>query len=142
MSTIGPEIERLIQLLAKLPGLGPRSARRAALALLKKREALLEPLSLGAARCRRRDQDLRGLRQSRYHLALLAVPRSAPRRACALRGGGCRRSVGAGARRRVPRPLSRAGRRAVGARRHHARTAQRRRAAGAREGASTKSSSR
>jgi recombination protein RecR len=43
----GPEIERLIQLLAKLPGLGPRSARRAALVLLKKREALLEPL--GAA---------------------------------------------------------------------------------------------
>jgi recombination protein RecR len=41
----GPEIERLIQLLAKLPGLGPRSARRAALVLLKKREALLEPLS-------------------------------------------------------------------------------------------------
>ena len=40
----GPEIERLIQLLAKLPGLGPRSARRAALVLLKKREALLEPL--------------------------------------------------------------------------------------------------
>ena len=43
----GPEIERLIQLLAKLPGLGPRSARRAALVLLKKREGLLEPL--GAA---------------------------------------------------------------------------------------------
>jgi recombination protein RecR len=41
----GPEIERLIQLLAKLPGLGPRSARRAALALLKKREALLDPLT-------------------------------------------------------------------------------------------------
>ena len=32
----GPEIERLIQLLAKLPGLGPRSARRAALHLIKK----------------------------------------------------------------------------------------------------------
>ncbi|MDE1938278.1 MAG: recombination mediator RecR [Alphaproteobacteria bacterium] len=45
MSTIGPEIERLIQLLAKLPGFGPRSARRATLELLKKREALLEPLS-------------------------------------------------------------------------------------------------
>ncbi|HEY1632544.1 MAG TPA: recombination mediator RecR [Rhizomicrobium sp.] len=43
---MGPEIERLIQLLAKLPGLGPRSARRAALVLLKKREVLLEPLSL------------------------------------------------------------------------------------------------
>jgi recombination protein RecR len=40
----GPEIERLIHLLSKLPGLGPRSARRAALALLKKREQLLEPL--------------------------------------------------------------------------------------------------
>jgi len=40
----GAEIERLIQLLSKLPGLGPRSARRAALVLLKKRETLLEPL--------------------------------------------------------------------------------------------------
>jgi recombination protein RecR len=46
VSTIGPEIERLIQLLAKLPGLGPRSARRAALDLLKKREILMEPLAL------------------------------------------------------------------------------------------------
>jgi recombination protein RecR len=45
----GPEIERLIQLLAKLPGLGPRSARRAALTLLKKRDVLLEPLA-GAMR--------------------------------------------------------------------------------------------
>jgi recombination protein RecR len=42
---IGSEIERLIQLLSKLPGLGPRSARRAALALLKKRDTLLEPLA-------------------------------------------------------------------------------------------------
>jgi recombination protein RecR len=45
MATIGSEIERLIQLLSKLPGLGPRSARRAALALLKKRDTLMEPLS-------------------------------------------------------------------------------------------------
>jgi recombination protein RecR len=44
-SPAGAEIERLIQLLAKLPGLGPRSARRAALTLLKKRETLLEPLA-------------------------------------------------------------------------------------------------
>ena len=42
---IGPEIERLIQLLAKLPGLGPRSARRAALQLMKRRESLMVPLS-------------------------------------------------------------------------------------------------
>ena len=41
----GPEIERLIQLLARLPGLGPRSARRAALHLIRKREELLGPLS-------------------------------------------------------------------------------------------------
>lgn len=45
MAVLGSEIERLIQLLAKLPGLGPRSARRAALALLKKRDTLLEPLA-------------------------------------------------------------------------------------------------
>jgi recombination protein RecR len=38
-------IERLIGLLARLPGLGPRSARRAALHLLKKREALMLPLA-------------------------------------------------------------------------------------------------
>jgi len=41
----GPEIERLIQLLARLPGLGPRSARRAALFLIKKREMLMTPLA-------------------------------------------------------------------------------------------------
>jgi recombination protein RecR len=41
----GPEIERLIQLLARLPGLGPRSARRAALHLIARREQLLGPLS-------------------------------------------------------------------------------------------------
>ena len=41
----GPEIERLIQLLARLPGLGPRSARRAALHLIRKREELLGPLT-------------------------------------------------------------------------------------------------
>jgi recombination protein RecR len=41
----GPEIERLIQLLARLPGLGPRSARRAALFLIKKRELIMAPLA-------------------------------------------------------------------------------------------------
>src|ERR1700757_1877065 len=44
-ASAGPEIERLIALLGKLPGLGPRSARRAALALLKRREQLLLPLA-------------------------------------------------------------------------------------------------
>jgi len=45
----GPEIERLIQLLARLPGLGPRSARRAALHLVKRREELMEPLAAAIA---------------------------------------------------------------------------------------------
>ena len=48
-ASAGPEIERLISLLAKLPGLGPRSARRSALAILKKRDALLRPLALAMA---------------------------------------------------------------------------------------------
>ena len=39
------EIDHLIQFLARLPGLGPRSARRAALFMLKRREAILEPLA-------------------------------------------------------------------------------------------------
>jgi recombination protein RecR len=46
LSTLaGPEIERLILLLARLPGLGPRSARRAALQLIKRREQLMVPLA-------------------------------------------------------------------------------------------------
>ncbi len=45
VSVAGPEIERLVQLLARLPGLGPRSARRAALHLIRKRETLLGPLA-------------------------------------------------------------------------------------------------
>lgn len=48
-SVTGPEIERLIQLLARLPGLGPRSARRAALHLIRRKEQLLEPLAAAAA---------------------------------------------------------------------------------------------
>jgi recombination protein RecR len=50
--TTGPEIQRLIQLLAKLPGLGPRSARRAALHLIKNREKLLAPLAAALAEAR------------------------------------------------------------------------------------------
>lgn len=46
---VGPEIERLIQLLSRLPGLGPRSARRATLHLVEKREALLLPLAKAMA---------------------------------------------------------------------------------------------
>lgn len=45
----GPEIEKLIQLLAKVPGLGPRSARRAALHLIKKKDQLMAPLAAAIA---------------------------------------------------------------------------------------------
>ena len=44
-SSAGPEIERLIQLLSRLPGLGPRSGRRAALLLRKRKDQLLRPLA-------------------------------------------------------------------------------------------------
>ncbi|MFA9474424.1 MAG: recombination mediator RecR [Filomicrobium sp.] len=50
--TAGPEIERLIKLLARLPGLGPRSARKAALTLIKRRGDLLEPLTDALAEAR------------------------------------------------------------------------------------------
>ncbi|MEM9618523.1 MAG: recombination mediator RecR [Pseudomonadota bacterium] len=44
-SPIGPELQRLIDLLAKMPGLGPRSAKRAALYLLKRRDQVMGPLA-------------------------------------------------------------------------------------------------
>lgn len=48
-NNIGPELQRLIDLLAKLPGLGPRSAKRAALCLLKKREPVMRLLAFALA---------------------------------------------------------------------------------------------
>ena len=45
----GVEIDHLIQLLAKLPGLGPRSARRVALHLVRRKESLMEPLARALA---------------------------------------------------------------------------------------------
>jgi len=50
MASAGPEIEQLIQLLARLPGLGPRSARRAVLYLIKKKDQLMIPLSTALER--------------------------------------------------------------------------------------------
>lgn len=45
----GAAVERLIGLMARLPGLGPRSARRAVLTMIRKRTVLLDPLSLALA---------------------------------------------------------------------------------------------
>ena len=48
------EIDRLVRLLARLPGLGQRSAQRAALALLKRRDTLMLPLAEALAACAER----------------------------------------------------------------------------------------
>jgi len=70
------EIDRLIQLLARLPGLGPRSARRAALQLMKRREALMLPLadSLRRAAEQLRDCSLCGNLDTSDPCALCADP--------------------------------------------------------------------
>ena len=75
-SAAGPEIERLIALLAKLPGLGPRSARRAALALLKRREQLLDPLAaaLADAKAKMRACGVCGALDSRDPCAVCSDP--------------------------------------------------------------------
>ena len=49
----GPEIDKLISLLARLPGMGPRSARRAALKLLQQPEARMLPLASALAEAAR-----------------------------------------------------------------------------------------
>jgi recombination protein RecR len=75
-ASAGPEIERLIALLAKLPGLGPRSARRAALQLLKRREQLLSPLAeaLADAAARVRTCQVCGALDTRDPCSICADP--------------------------------------------------------------------
>lgn len=48
-SSYGSELDQLIQLLSKLPGFGPRSARRAALQLIKRKDSLMRPLATALA---------------------------------------------------------------------------------------------
>ncbi|WP_417625074.1 recombination mediator RecR [Paremcibacter congregatus] len=48
-ASYGSELDQLIQLLSKLPGLGPRSARRAALQLIKRKDSIMRPLSTALA---------------------------------------------------------------------------------------------
>ena len=78
------DIERLIQLLAKLPGLGPRSARRAALFLLKKRESLMEPLAraLDGAAAHVRACSTCGNLDTSDPCAICADPRRDPQAIC------------------------------------------------------------
>ena len=71
----GQALDDLIRQLARLPGLGPRSARRAALHLLKQRETLLVAPGGLAHQRRRRGAPLLGLRQSRQRRPVLGLRR-------------------------------------------------------------------
>ena len=71
----GPEIDHLIGLLAKLPGMGPRSARRAALKMLQQPEARMLPLAAALTEAARADTALRRLRQPRQPGSLLDLRR-------------------------------------------------------------------
>ena len=116
----GPEIERLIQLLARLPGLGPRSARRAALHLIRKREPLLGPLAeaMRVAHERIVTCSVCGNIDTRDPCTICADERRESAMLVVVEFG--RRSLGARARASDSRALSRAGRRAVAARRNRA----------------------
>jgi recombination protein RecR len=83
-SSAGPEIERLIALLAKLPGLGPRSARRAALQLLKRKDQLLTPLAqaMGEAAARVVTCRICGSLDTRDPCAICADPSREPGLIC------------------------------------------------------------
>lgn len=72
----GPEVERLIGLLARLPGMGPRSARRVALRLLQEPETRMLPLSAALADAARavRSCTLCGNLDSRDPCAICADP--------------------------------------------------------------------
>ena len=87
---LGPEIERLIGLLAKLPGLGPRSARRAALRMLREPEARMRPLAaaLEAAAAAVRACGQCGNLDSRDPCAICADPRRDRSIVCVVEGVG------------------------------------------------------
>jgi recombination protein RecR len=84
MSDAPPEIDRLIDLMARLPGLGPRSARRAVLHLLRKREAVMAPLarSLAQVVLTARDCSICGNIGTADPCAICADPRRATGEIC------------------------------------------------------------
>ncbi len=75
-NVVGPELQRVIELLGKLPGLGPRSARRAALHMLKRRDAVMTPLAdaLAAAAARVRACSVCGAADVTDPCAICAAP--------------------------------------------------------------------
>ena len=121
------EIERLVRLLARLPGLGQRSAQRMALAMLKRRDTLMLPLAEAMAACAERVHPCPICGNLDTRAALRDLPRPRAGRAAALCRGRARGPVGAGAgRRHLCRPLPCARRHAQGAGRHRPGAAGRR----------------
>jgi recombination protein RecR len=86
----GPEIETLIGLLAKLPGMGPRSARRAALRMLQQPEARMLPLASALAEAARAVKSCRlcGNLDSRDPCAICTDPRRDRALICVVEGVG------------------------------------------------------
>lgn len=86
----GPEIERLISLLAKLPGMGPRSARRAALKMLQQPDARMLPLATALADAARsvRTCGLCGNLDSRDPCAICTDPQRDRSLICVVEGVG------------------------------------------------------
>jgi recombination protein RecR len=86
----GPEIETLIGLLAKLPGMGPRSARRAALRMLQQPEARMLPLASALAEAARAVKSCRlcGNLDSRDPCAICTDPRRDRALICVIEGVG------------------------------------------------------
>ena len=109
MSKANADIEALIDLMARLPGLGPRSARRAVLHMIKKRALLMTPLAdvlQNVAATRARMPDLRQYCRIGY---LRYLRQRQARHGRDLRGRRRRRPLGDGARFRLQGPLSRVG---------------------------------
>ena len=86
----GPEIETLIGLLARLPGMGPRSARRAALKMLQQPEARMLPLAAALAEAARSVKPCRlcGNLDSRDPCAICTDPRRDRALICVVEGVG------------------------------------------------------
>ena len=113
-------IEHLVGLLARLPGLGRRSARRAALKMLMHPEKAMLPLAEALRAAAAAVQPCGVCGNLSAPQPLRHLHRCAARPRADLRGRGGRRALGAGARPCASRPLSRAGRHALGARRRRA----------------------
>jgi recombination protein RecR len=78
------DIDRLITLLAKLPGLGPRSARRAVLHLMKRPDSLMEPMAraLDAAAANIKTCSVCGNLDTRDPCEICTDPRRDPAQIC------------------------------------------------------------